>query len=206
MHPTHTPWWKKLFFATELFIGINIVVLDIYLMHLFTHPYQQPLTTNQPEVIHVPISSESALLTIPTATPTPIPQVTKSAATTQPTVKEYFIPFGTGQGTSTDWVTVPGLQAFLDNSSYPNIKQITFEATVRVPTANQSVQLRLFDSTDGHPVWFSDLSYSGTADGEFKVSQKISLDNGPKTYAVQMKTQLGSQAIIDQARIHITLN
>lgn len=206
MHQSSTPWWKVIFFIVEFFIGMNITVLDIYLFHVFTHQQNQPIANTQPQV-QIPISSESALLAIPTATPTPLPIPTsRPVSVVQPAVKEYFIPFGTGQGYATDWATVPGLQAFIDSSSYPNIKQITFEATVHVPAANESVQLRLFDSTDGHPVWYSDLNFSGTADGQFMTSQKINLDSGSKTYVVQMKTQLGSQAITDQARIHITLN
>lgn len=211
MYPKSAPWWKKLFVVTEIFIGINILILDIYLFHLFTHPDQRPITTTQQqeETIKIPISSESALSLQPTTIPTPTakPAVPGSytIANNQILVKEYFVPFGSGQGTSTEWTTIPGLQAYVDSNSYPNISQITFEATVRVPTANQTVSLRLFNSTDGHPVWFSDLNFAGNADGAFLASQKISLDPGNKLYVVQMKTQLGSTGLIDQARMHITL-
>lgn len=41
---------------------------------------------------------------------------------------------------------------------------------------------------------------------QFLVSQPITLDPGVKTYQVQMKTTLKSQAVLDQARLHITVN
>ncbi len=117
-------------------------------------------------------------------------------------VKEYFIPFGTGYASSTDWFDVPGMQVAIDGSAYGKIKQTNFEVSIRVPTGNESVDVQLFNVTAGHPVWNSAISYSGgTASGVlFSV---ISLDPGTNVYKVQMRTQLASPAYLDQARVHV---
>lgn len=118
-------------------------------------------------------------------------------------VKEYFIPFGSGIGNSTSWQDVAGLEATIDTSAYGKIKTVTFEASLRIPTANESVSVRLFNSTRGHQVWNSVLSYPGGPSSGLLVSKPITLDPGNNIYKVQIQTQLTYPAYIDQARIHV---
>ncbi|MBI2028034.1 MAG: hypothetical protein HYT07_00355 [Candidatus Levybacteria bacterium] len=134
------------------------------------------------------------------ATPTKSP-VSASNATSQ--TKEFFVPFGSGSSSAEDWEDVGGLKAYIDSSQYPSIKSVVFEASVRIPTGNQVAYVRLFNETDKHPVWFSEVSMEGGTP-QFLVSKPITLDQGNKLYKVQMKTQLKAPAILDQARIHIT--
>lgn len=127
-------------------------------------------------------------------TPSPTPE-------TVSTVKEFFIPFGSGSSLAGDWEDVPGIQAAIDSQNYPNIKSVTFEATVRIPTGNETAYIRLYNTTDKHPIWASEISWEG---GTTKfLTKSITLDSGNKTYQVQMKTSLKYQAIFDQARLHI---
>lgn len=116
--------------------------------------------------------------------------------------KEYFIPLGTGSSTAGDWIDVSGVQATIDTAQYPKIKSVIFEATVQVPTGNQIVWVRLYNKTDKHPVWFSEVSMSGAGPVMLE-SQVITLDKGSKIYQVQMKTQLQFTASLNQSRIHI---
>lgn len=118
-------------------------------------------------------------------------------------VKEFFIPFGSGSNSSDDWIDVYGLQAYVDSSQYPQIKSVAFEASVRIPTGNESAYVRLYNVTDKHPVWFSEVSLDGGTP-KLLISKPITLDLGNKLYQVQMKTSLKFQAILDQARLHIT--
>lgn len=117
-------------------------------------------------------------------------------------VKEYFIPFGTGTNQTSDWTDVPGDEVSIDFGSYQNIKAIYFEVAVNIPSA-ESVSVRLFNKTDQHPVWYSDIT---TTTSGYIVSQPIVYDGGNKIYQVQMKTQLQALAYLTQARIHIILN
>jgi hypothetical protein len=130
--------------------------------------------------------------------------INKLAGTTSTAVaKEYFVPLGTGTNASSDWADVVGASATVDTAQYPRIKRAVFEATIVVPTGNQVAYVRLFNKTDGHPVWFSEMSMNTTGP-TLLTSQAITLDRGSKLYQVQMKTQLNYPATLNQSRIHIT--
>lgn len=132
----------------------------------------------------------------------------QSTSTTQqvssgPGVKEFFISFGSGSNGTDDWADLSGIQAYIDSSQYSQIKSVVFEASVRIPTGNEIAYVRLFNVTDKHPVWFSDVSLEGGTP-KLLFSKPITLDTGNKLYQVQMKTSLKYTAILDQARLHIT--
>ena len=137
-------------------------------------------------------------------TPTSVPRASSQTSFVS-SVKEFFIPFGSGSNSSSDWEDVAGLKASIDSANYSSIKSVVFEASVRIPTGNQTAYVRLFNETDKHPVWFSDVSLEGGT-AQLLLSKPITLDSGNKVYKVQMKTSLKYQAILDQARIHITTN
>ncbi len=151
----------------------------------------------------------SKLLSVPT--PTILPQAiaeSTPANTPIPTqsqssfVKEFFVPFGFGSSTADDWKDVGGLKATIDSTNYGDIKTVTFEASIRIPTGNEAAYVRLYNVTDKHPVWYSDLLLEGGTPS-LLVSKPITLDSGNKTYQVQMKTSLKYEAFLDQARLHI---
>ncbi len=153
------------------------------------------------EIRQAAVSNKPNAVT-PTLSPTALPlQNTNSSQT-----KEYYVPFGSGSGSSSDWQDVPGLQASIDSNSYGSIKSVVFEASLHIPTGNETASVRLYNSTDSHPVWNSQVDFTGSAQSVLKTSQAISLDSGNKLYKVQMKTQLQFQAILDQSRLHITTN
>lgn len=116
--------------------------------------------------------------------------------------KEFFVPFGSGSSSADDWTDVSGIQSYIDTLLYSQIKSVTFEASVRIPTGNQKAYVRLYNVTDKHPVWSSEVSMEGGT-AQLLTSQPITLDTGRKLYQVQMKTSLKYQAFLDQARVHI---
>lgn len=134
-----------------------------------------------------------------------VPTVTSGAITVASSVKEYYVSFGAGSGNASDWTDVPGLQLYIDSTKYSGIKNVTFEAALRVPTANGTIYARLYNVTDKHPVWFSDVSAQG-ATSQLQISKAITLDSGNKLYQVQLKTTLQFESVIDQSRVHIILN
>jgi hypothetical protein len=142
-----------------------------------------------------------------TITPTPTPnQVINSSTKIIQTVnaaKEFYVPFGSGTGSYTDWTDVPGLQAYVDSNSYGNIKSVVLEASLHVPTGNETASVRIINATDGRVIAGSQLDFNGNSDSVLLSSPVINLDYGEKLYKIQMKTQLGYPAILDQSRIHI---
>ena len=129
---------------------------------------------------------------------------TTDTATTSVSVtnKELYVPLGTGINNSTDWTDVKGASAYIDTRLYGKIKTVKFEASLSVPSGNQTVYVRLFNATDKHPVWYSEMTMSG-AGPELFTSSGVTLDSGNKLYQVQMKSQLGATTNLLQARVHI---
>lgn len=149
--------------------------------------------------------SDSCILKIQEATSSGKKEVTSPASSFQSqtsVTKEYFIPLGSGSLASKDWTDVSGVQVVIDSLRYGNIKSVVFEPSVHIPTGNETAYIRLYNVTDKHPVWFSEVSIDGGTP-QLLFSQPITLDSGVKTYQVQMKTSLNYPAVIDQARIHI---
>lgn len=141
----------------------------------------------------------------PTPIPTTAPEIRyiQSSVNTSSVSKEYYIPFGSGSGDYSDWTDVPGLQAYIDSTSYGNINTVTFEGSIHVPSNNQIVSIRLLNATENRVIGGSQLDFNGGPDSVFKASVPITLDYGQKLYKVQLKTQLRYNTIIDQARVHI---
>jgi len=125
-----------------------------------------------------------------------------SSSTSQ--AKEYFVPLGSGSTKASDWTDIPGMSATIDSTNYSKIKSVTFQISLRIPTANGTVYARLFNKTDQHPVWFSEVSSEGPI-STIKQASSITLDSGSKLYQVQMKNTLQYESIADSAQIKITL-
>lgn len=195
-------WHKVLFIWLEIIFAANILLLDIWITKVLFFPTKQitQITNNQQ-----PLPTPTISILTPTPFPTPVSIQPQASQNISP-VKEYFVPLGTGQTSATDWTSIAGAQAYVNTTNYPSIKSVVFEAGVSVPNANQSVSVRLFDTTSGHLVWYSELDFSGQQTEAFLTSPAIQLDPGNNLYQVQMKTQLAAPASLTSSRIHITLN
>jgi len=128
------------------------------------------------------------------------PNVLGTTDTITTSVKELYVPLGTGANTTTDWSDIKGAAAYIDTKLYGKMKKVTFEASIG--GSSGTVYVRLYNATDKHPVWYSEMSMSG-AGPELLTSSGITLDSGNKLYQVQMKSQLGATTNLFQARIHI---
>ena len=173
-----------------ILVGINLVILDYFFIKNYMNMrYVLGDATTSAAAAACPAGCLTA--------------INKLAGTTTSTAKEYFVPLGTGTNATNDWADVVGASATVDTVQYPRIKKVVFEATLAVPTGNQVAYVRLFNETDGHPVWFSEMSMNTTGP-ILLTTQTITLDKGSKLYKVQMKTQLRYPANLNQSRIHIT--
>lgn len=210
---------KKIFlifgFLMTLVI-LNLIALDVW---LFSAAKNNFLGMEKIKVLIADSKSAATPKTCPQSCLTQIKEATASLALATPTaiikkgqtsskqtesaVKEFFIPLGSGSTSADDWADVPGAQAVVDAANYNKIKKATFEVSMRVPTGNQYAYVRLYNATDGRPVWFSEFYYPGGSEQRYFVSDPINLESSPKLYKIQMKTQLKYPAILDQARLHI---
>ena len=147
----------------------------------------------------------------PTPAPTAVPaQTTTNTTVVQQTVvqtpQQIFIPIGDGSTTASTYTNLPGVQVTIDSSKYPNISSIYFEANLSVTGGNGMAYAQLYDSTQNHPVWFSQIS-TNSPSGSLQTSQQINLDPGVNTYVVQAYTALNQfPANVSTARIQINLD
>ena len=214
---------QTIFRTLAFLVLINIIFLDVFLfkdkkIEIIEKTVPVPAISNSCPVSclsEISNATKTAALSIkPTAPPaggfTPTPTARFVSQTQTPTqasssVKEFFVPFGAGSNSSDDWQDISGLRATLDPANYGSIKTVIFEATIRIPTGNEIAYVRLYNTTDKHPVWFSDVFQEGGTP-QLLTSKPISLDSGNKTYQVQMKTSLKYPAYLDQSRLHIITN
>ncbi len=196
---------KSLALPFGVLLLINMLALDIFIA-FNTHPTTAAKTTH-------PRQTDEAI-------PTPLPTITVSqkniiSPTTQPVNQstpyasagnEFFIPLGTGTSTASTWTNVPGVQAYIDSSQYPNIQTVTFEASVVLPASLQIVSVQLYNMTANHPVWFSQVTLQSSNGTGLLISNPITLDPGNNLYQVQMQTQLQAPANLVQSRVHIITN
>ncbi len=204
---------KAGFFAVFIAVIINLIIIDSFLIRGGPTRIIEKITevsSSKPQLTPKPIDEnscpvscisqikEATASTKISQTPTPKPE---SKIVSQPT--ESIIPFGSGVNSTDDWQDVSGAQTYIDSTKYGRIKKVTFEAYVRIPTGNQTAYARLFNVTDKHPVWFSEVSLTGGTPQLF-ISGAITLDSGNKLYQVQMKTSLKFQAFLDSSRVRIT--
>ena len=129
----------------------------------------------------------------------------ESQTIVQTAQKEIFIPIGSGSTNSSSYADLSGLEVTIDTAKYSQIESVVFEGSIWVADGNGKMYAQLYNKSDGHPVWFSEIS-TNSASGVLTTSSKITLDSGSKTYKVQAKTNLTEFAAhVDNARIKITL-
>lgn len=118
------------------------------------------------------------------------------------TVREITVSLGNGQTNSKEWTDIAGMNAYINTANYSAISSVRFEAVIRIPDASGYVHARLYNVTDKHPVWNSEV-VSETDQSILKQSGPIQLDTGEKLYQVQMKSTIGDLTIIDSGRVKI---
>mgnify|MGYP001560227162 CR=1 FL=1 len=191
-----------------LLLTVNIVMLDlaIFFGRSGTKPSEIAATTVRVVATTTPI---------PTPTPTeaclssceakidalakrieelPVSQTAKNTS-------EYYISLGSGTTKSSVWQDIAGVEAIIDTTNYPSIKSVIFEVFLNIPTANGSVYAKLYNVTDKHDVWFSNVSSEGPV--LTKKEAMITLAPGIKTYRVMGLSTLKYDANIENARIRI---
>ena len=133
----------------------------------------------------------------------PVAQPTQGTAVGL-TVKEFYIPFGSGSTKNNEWVELPGVEAVIDSANFFSVKSIIMEATLRIPSANGRVYAKLYDVTNKHDVWFSEVWAEGSTNYRAE-SAVINLSSGRNLYRLMMKSTMGYEAILDLARLKIVL-
>lgn len=118
------------------------------------------------------------------------------------TVKELYIPLGSGSTSSKDWIDLSGVEVYITPENYGKIKEMYFEATLRIPSGNGTAYARLKNVTDSVSFFESEVSKDGSS-GQLISSGKLPLYSVTKLFRVQLKSSLGAEVVLDNARIKI---
>jgi len=205
----HHEKWAAFMVSLEGILTVLLLANIVYLnLYIFDNGLFAKSADNKS--IQSPVGASPSPTALPTTCPSCVtasitPKSTAQTATViQDSVKDFYVSLGSGTNQTSDWTDVPGVQAVIDFGQYPRIKEIHFEVSLYVPSANEWVSVRLYNVTDKHPVWYSEMTMNANTTA-YLTSPALSYDTGSKLYQVQMKTQLQAPATLVQARIHIAL-
>lgn len=191
-----------------LLIAANLIFLDIAIFSPTKKTETSVITTEKPDIqgsctAECKTLIQAELAKLPSAVPTPLPLSASpvSAPIAQNIPKEFYIPLGSGKTKNDGWEDLAGAESYIDTNLYPNLKQVTFEATVSIPQGIGWMYAKLYNVTDKHPVWFSEVTTESNIPS--RKEAKITLDSGNKLYRIQAKSTLRSDALVENARIKV---
>lgn len=203
-----------------LLLAVNVVMLDLAVFFGRT-AYPSEIAARTVRVIATPAPTTEAQCSpsceaqitalsrdmdqkidaIKVSTPTSTATTTTTTRSGAGAAKEYYITLGSGMTKANAWQELAGVEAVVDTANYPPIKSVTFEVYLKIPTANGNVHAKLYNVTDKHDVWFSEVNSEGPI--LTKKEATITLENGAKTYRVMGLSTLKYDANIDNARLRI---
>lgn len=197
-----------------LLLTVNIVMLDLVVFYgrLGVRPSEMAATTVHITTTPAPTREcssscdakiETLSQRIDTLSTAPVEQ-RSLLPQSNTNVKEYYITLGSGSTKSSMWQDIAGVEAVIDTSNYLTIKSVTFEVFLKIPTANGVAQAKLYNVTDKHDVWFSEVISEGP--NLTKKEAAITLEPGAKIYRVMGLSTLKYDANIENARIRIVTN
>lgn len=146
--------------------------------------------------------SMSALTQLSIAQGKPLPSGLLPTAAPFTKVKEYYIPLGIGATSSTEWVDLPGIEAYIAPGNYGKIVGLYFEATIKVPTSSGQVYARLRNVTDNVSLVESEIATEGSS-ARLISSGKLPIPASTKLFRVQLRSSLGAGVALDNARLKI---
>lgn len=194
---------RNVFFFIPLLLlfAVNLLFLDIVVFS-----QSKPQSPSQITVESIPTPSQADAGCSSACTVKIDEALKKSRAdTTVPSVKEFYVPLGSGTSKSSDYEDILSAEAYINTENYSSIKQASVEFFLRNPTGNGRIYAKLYNVTDKHDVWFSEV-YTEGGGPVVKKEVTITLDRGNKLYRVMLKSTMKYDAWLDNARIKIVTN
>ncbi|MBI5620105.1 hypothetical protein HY950_04040, partial [Candidatus Gottesmanbacteria bacterium] len=141
-------------------VSLNVLFLDIM---VFTKSSNREsvsvITEPQKDVLTCPDACTAKIdEALSKATPAPAAvEISPTAIPAVPQAAEFYVPLGSGTTKSSEYEELLGAEAYINTVSYPTIKKVTFEIFLRNPTGNGRLYAKLYNVTDKHDVWFSEV-------------------------------------------------
>lgn len=183
--------------------AVNLLFLDIV---VFSQQKPQPPAQVVVESVPAPTQADTS------CSSSCIAKIDEKLKTVQPNsvvsvspAREFYVTLGSGTTKSSDYEDILSAEAYIDTGNYASIKQASVELFLRNPTGNGRVYAKLYNVTDKHDVWFSEVFIEGGGPVT-KKEMPITLDRGNKLYRVMMKSTMKYDGWLDNARIKIVTN
>ncbi|MEK7119005.1 MAG: hypothetical protein AAB457_02650 [Patescibacteria group bacterium] len=192
-----------IFIPVFFLFAVNLLFLDIVVFS-----QQKPQSPSQVVVESIPLPTP-ADTSCPSSCIAKIDEKLKpvqvnSVSPASP-AREFYVSLGTGTTKNSDYEDILSAEAYIDTGNYSSIKQAVVELFLRNPTGNGRIYAKLYNVTDKHDVWFSEVFTEGGGP-VVKKEVTVTLDRGNKLYRVMMKSTMKYDAWLDNARIKIITN
>lgn len=137
---------------------------------------------------------------------TPVPTSKTTIVTSAPRQKiqstQYFPISVSGSSMANDWTSLSGTDFYFNTTDYAGLKQIQFEANIRLFNGNGTVYVRLFDVTRGVAIQGSEAQASSQSSTPV-VASPVVFGSGNNLIRVQVKSLTADTAIFDSGRLKI---
>lgn len=222
--------FKMLHFLLFLFIVVNLFIIDITFFsnipaksdsikigptvvlepslppqnntQLTTYTTAQSLSCPVSCVNLITQATQSAQIERVGSVPNPTTPPTLPASQTGSTAHIYYIPFGSGATTKSDWEDLTSTETIIDDASYGSIKSVQLTYALRNPTQNGKISVRLYNATDKYVVYGSELEMEG-ASAQSITTAPFAFPKGNKLYRIQMRSTLSFDVYLDNAKLKI---
>ena len=109
---------------------------------------------------------------------------------------------GNGSTVTNGWTVLSGTEFYFDLGDYPGLKEIYFEANLKLFNGNGIAYARLYDSTHGIGVQGSDVKTTLQTDS-VATSGKVSFWAGKNLIRVQAMSLTADTAVYSSGRLRI---
>lgn len=143
----------------------------------------------------------------PVKTSTPTEKVAQTQPTSTNTNKSTtYVNLGTTHSSSSrDWKTIEGTGSYIDVANdYGQDAYIEFVANIKIAHGNGTAYARLFDDTNKIAVSNSELKSVNNSEYKYVSSPRLYLWQGRNLYKLQIKSENGFEASVNNARIKIS--
>ena len=143
---------------------------------------------------------------IPTVKPTAKPAAQQAVTATNPKIRsvQYVTIPGNGSTVTNGWTVLSGTEFYFDLGDYPGLKEIYFEANLKLFNGNGIDYARLYDSTHGIGVQGSEVQTSSQANTVVE-SGKLSFWGGKNLIKVQSRSLTADTAVYNSGRLRIVM-
>lgn len=206
--------FKKILLVTLVF---DLVILNSFLIYYFFHQKNNIIVQSCDQKCKEDINSklnelseklEELKLQL-SITPTAIPTIKKESITIKSAPKQkkkntfYVDVPGSGSLLSYDWADLSTTQFYFDTSDFPGLKNIYFEANMKLFNGNGLAFARLFDSTHGIGVQGSEVQ-TGSQKDTIVTSGQVTFFAGKNLIKVQIKSLTADTTVFNSGRLKIT--